>query len=346
MTRVAVVGAAGYAGVEAARWVLGHPGLTLTCVTSSADAGRRLGELYPALAPHTDIRFSPHDVATVADAADVALLAVPHTAAIAMVPGLLESGLRVVDMSADFRLADASIYEDWYGVAHEAADLLGEAVYGLPELDRTGLADARLVAAPGCYPTATALAAIPALEAGIVADGAVFVDAKSGVSGAGRALSDSTHFCAVDEAFTAYKVATHRHTPEIEQSLERAAGRAVPVTFVPHLVPMKRGILATVYMKLADPLDTDQALDIYGARYAAEPFVRVCEAGTTPSTAHVAGTNMASVGVVADHRTGTLVAICAIDNLGKGAAGQAVQCLNAMLGLPETDGLLVPGAVV
>lgn len=346
MTRVAIVGAAGYAGIEAARWVIGHPSLSLTCVTSSADAGKRLGELYPALAPHTDIRFTEHDVAQVAEAADVAVLAVPHTAAIAMVPGLLQAGLRVVDMSADFRLADAAIYEAWYGARHEAADLLAEAVYGLPELDRTGLADARLVAAPGCYPTATALAAIPALESGIVAEGPVFVDAKSGVSGAGRALSTSTHFCAVDEGFVAYKVAIHRHTPEIEQTLARAAGRPVPVTFVPHLVPMKRGILSTVYLGLTDSLDTDQVLDIYRARYADEPFVTVCEAGQMPSTSEVAGTNMARIGLVADGRTGTLVVTCAIDNLGKGAAGQAIQCVNAMLGLPETDGLMSVGPVV
>jgi N-acetyl-gamma-glutamyl-phosphate reductase len=343
---VAVVGAAGYAGVEAVRWVLSHPRLSLAHVTSAADAGRPLADLYPSLGHATDLVFEAPDADAIARAARIALLAVPHTAALSLVPQLLDRGVTVVDMSADYRLTDAAVYEHWYGVAHTSPELLNEAVYGLPEFARDRLPGASLVACPGCYPTATALAAMPALEAGVAASHRIVVDAKSGVSGAGRGLMPATHYCSADESVTAYKVAAHRHTPEMEQLLSGSAGEQVSVLFAPHLVPMNRGLLATVYIEVAKDFTAADALAIYKNRYVTEPFVTVHDAGVMPSTAEVRGTNRASVGVTVDERTGTLIAVCAIDNLGKGAAGQAVQCLNAVLGFPETEGLDAPGPVV
>ncbi len=345
MTSVAVIGAAGYAGVEAVRWVLAHPRLSLACATSSTDAGRPLAEVYPALAGATEMVFSATEDANLAEIADVAILAVPHTAALALVPGLLDAGLTVIDLSADFRLSDAGVYAQWYATAHTAPELLGEAVYGLPELDRSRLAGARLVACPGCYPTATVLAALPALQGPAIGT-RIVVDAKSGLSGAGRSLSPKTRFCSADESVTAYGFGRHRHIPEMEQALTSAAGHDVSVIFTPHLVPMSRGMLSTVYIEVEQGFTTAEAVELYRGRYHAEPFVHVHEADSAPSTLEVRGTNRASVGVWVDERTSTLVATCAIDNLGKGAAGQGIQCLNAVLGLPETMGLDMPGAVV
>ena len=347
MTNVAVVGAAGYAGIEAVRFVLSHDRLRLTLATSAADQGARISEVYPALSGATDLTFSAPVAEEIASAADVALLAVPHTAALALVPQLLESGVIVIDLSADYRLADAAVYEHWYGAEHTSPELLPEAVFGLPELDRSRLAGARLVACPGCYPTATTLAALPALESGIAVGSRVIVDAKSGVSGAGRGLSATTHFVGVNESIAPYKVAgTHRHTPEIEQALTTAAGRRMSVIFTPHLVPMSRGLLSTVYIDVEPDFTTAEAVELYRGRFHKEPFVHVHDAGTMPSTAEVRGSNRASIGVAVDQRTNILVAACAIDNLGKGAAGQAIQCLNAVLGYPETEGLDRPGPAV
>jgi len=346
VVRVAVVGAAGYAGVEAVRFVLGHPRLDLVLATSAADEGKRIAEVYPALAGLTDVAFSSPDVALIAQQVDVALLAVPHTAAMAMAPKLLEAGLTVVDLSADFRFADAAVYEAWYEVPHAAPELLAQAVYGLPELDRSRLKDAKLVACPGCYPTATILAAFPALESGTAIGTRVVVDAKSGVSGAGRSPSATTHFCFANESLAPYKVGAHRHTPEMEQALAGVAGHDMSVIFAPHLVPMTRGLLSTVYLEVEQGFTTAQAVELYRGRYHAEPFVHIHSAGAMPSTAEVKGTNRASIGLSVDARTNTLVAACAIDNLGKGAAGQAIQCLNAVLGFAETDGLDLPSAVV
>lgn len=346
MVRVAVVGAAGYAGVEAVRFVLGHPRLSLALATSAADEGRHISELYPALVGLTDVVFSAPDVASIAERADVAMLAVPHTAAMAMAPQLLAAGLTVIDLSADFRLADPTVYEAWYEVPHSAPGLLAQAVYGLPELDRSRLAGAKLVACPGCYPTATILAAFPALESGTAIGTRVVVDAKSGVSGAGRSPSATAHFCSANEAVAPYKVGAHRHTPEMEQALAGVAGHDIAVIFAPHLVPMTRGLLSTVYLDVEQGFTTEQAVELYRGRYHAEPFIHVHDAGAMPSTAEVKGTNRASIGLSVDERTNTLVAACAIDNLGKGAAGQAIQCLNAVLGFAETDGLDLPAAVV
>jgi N-acetyl-gamma-glutamyl-phosphate reductase len=346
---VAVVGAAGYAGIEAVRLVLGHPGMRLTLATSGQEAGKAVADVYPALSGLTDVVFSDPDPSAVADAAELALLAVPHTASLELTPSLLERGVTVIDASADFRFKDAAVYEDWYGTTHTSPELLKRAVYGLPELDRSALPGATLVAAPGCYPTASILASLPALELGVVDAQRVIVDAKSGVSGAGRTVSAGTHFPVVNESLAPYKVADHRHTPEIEQALSAIAGTDVRVVFTPHLVPMTRGLLATVYLDLgpgALGLTTEEAVAIERDRYAGEPFVSVHAAGVMPSTHEVSGTNRAHIGVAVDRRAGMLIAACAIDNLIKGTSGQALQCANLVFGLPETEGLLLPGAVV
>lgn len=344
-TRVAIVGAAGYAGAELTRLVLGHPDLDLVLVTSDADAGRRVDELYPALAG-CDLAYVRHDARAVVASAEVAFLAVPHTAAMSLVPELLDAGVSVIDASADFRLADPEVYERWYGVAHAAPALLAEAVYGLPELDRTGLAGARLVACPGCYPTAALLAAVPAVAAGLASAERIVVDAKSGVSGAGRTPTPATHFPQANESVSAYGIPGHRHTPEIEQALSGVAGHPVTITFTPHLVPMTRGLLATVYLRAVGGPTADDAVASYRERFSGEPFVTVHPAGRMPSTGEVSGTNRAHIGVAVDERSGALVAVCAIDNLVKGTAGQAVQCANVMLGLDETAGLSGPMPVV
>ncbi|MDH4139753.1 MAG: N-acetyl-gamma-glutamyl-phosphate reductase [Coriobacteriia bacterium] len=346
MDSVAIIGAPGYAGVELTRLVLAHPHLELSVVTSASQAGRAVGEVYPALAAYTDLAYEDPDVSSVAERVTVVFLAVPHTAAMSIAPDLLEAGILVIDASADFRLSDAETYESWYEVSHSAKHLLPEAVYGLPEMNRASLTGARLVACPGCYPTASILAALPALESGATAGRHVVVDAKSGVSGAGRTPTPGTHFPTVNESVQPYKVATHRHTPEIEQMLSRAAGREMRVTFSPHLVPMTRGLLSTVYLELDRGFSAEELVALYRERYADEPFVTVHDAGTMPSTAEVKGSNRAHIGLAVDAHTGTLIAACAIDNLVKGTSGQAIQCANIVLGHEETAGLSTPMPVV
>jgi N-acetyl-gamma-glutamyl-phosphate reductase len=345
MIDVAIVGAAGYTGAELTRLVVGHPQLSLTMVTSVADAGTKVSEVYPALAG-VDLAYVAPDLASIAEVAQLAFLAVPHTAAMELVPPLMEAGLTVVDLSADFRLTDVATYERWYGVPHTAAQLLAEAVYGLPEMARAEIVGAQLVACPGCYPTASVLAALPAIESGVAATDRVIVDAKSGVSGAGRTPAAGTHFVSANEAVSPYKVAVHRHTPEIAQQLTLAAGAPVTVTFTPHLVPMTRGMLATVYLEMAAPVSSADLVSLYSERYAGEPFITVHGEGRFPSTAEVRGSNRAHIGVAADENAGTIIAMCAIDNLGKGAASQAVQCANLALRLDETAGLDAPVPVV
>ena len=337
--RVAVVGAAGFAGVEAVRLLLAHPAFELACITSTSDAGQPISELYPALDGLTDLVFDAHDVDVVAAKADLAFLAVPHTASLALTPELVARGVQVIDLSADYRLADPDVYEQWYGAAHTSVDLLGRAVYGLPEVARAELAAAPpVVACPGCYPTASALAALPAVEAGLLGEGPVIVAALSGVSGAGRKANARTHFCSADESVGLYGL-PHRHTPEIAQTLSRAAGHPVEVVFTPHLVPMVRGLLSTVYVPLARELAPQDVQGLYEERYAGEPFVRVRPYGQMPQTAWVEGSNRAQVGVALAPGGRTLIASCAIDNLVKGAAGQAVQAANIVCGFEETAGL-------
>lgn len=337
--RAAVVGAAGYAGAEAVRILCAHPGFELTCITSTGDAGKRMSELYPALLGICDLEFQPHDAAAVAAQADVAFLAVPHTASLAMTPQLVEAGVQVVDLSADYRIADAKVYEAWYGAAHTSPGLLAQAVYALPELARKQIAaKPPVISCPGCYPTASALACLPLAEAGLLGEGPVVIAALSGVSGAGRKASAKTHFCNADESVGLYGL-PHRHTPEIAQTLSRGAGRPVEVLFTPHLVPMVRGLLATAYLPLAKPLSDEEAQALYAARYEGEPFVTALPLGMMPQTAWVEGSNRAQVGVKVAPGGAMLIASCAIDNLVKGAAGQAVQAANIAFGFDEAAGL-------
>ncbi len=354
--KVCVVGATGYAGIEVCRLVIGHPDMELVMVTDRKEAGTRLDSLYPNLAGTCDLELVYPDAAEIAKVADVAFLAVPHTASLAITPALLEAGVSVLDLSADYRLHDADVYAEWYNTPHTSPELLSQTVYGLPELNRAGiqaLAEKRaggqavLVAVPGCYPTATALAASPALAAGLATGDLVISDAISGVSGAGRGCNARTHYCHANESVEAYGVAKHRHTPEIEQTLSEVAGREMSVVFTPHLAPLTRGLLATVYLEAAEGVTAEQVQEAYEKAYANEALVTTLAAGSMPATASVFGTARAQVGVALDaRRRRTIIASCAIDNLGKGAAAQAMQCANIILGLPETQGIANPAPLV
>ena len=337
MFSVAIVGASGYAGAELLRILAAHPAMAVVVATGDTQAGVAVGDLYPHLGPaYPELVFSGYELDEVAGA-EVVFLALPHGASQRIVPPLLEAGTesRIIDLAADFRLRDPAVYEQWYGGIHEAPDLLAGFAYGLPELYRDTFGGAAAVAAPGCYPTAAALALAPLVRAGIIETSGVVVDAASGVSGAGRPARPHTGFCAVDEDFVAYGLLDHRHTPEIEQ----AAGAGV--LFTPHLAPMNRGILATCYARPAGACDTEDLLAVYEAAYAGEPFVTVSE--RSPSTKATLGSNSAHLTARCDPRTGWVVALCALDNLGKGASGQAVQCANLLCGLDETAGLTTVG---
>ncbi len=345
MTDVGIIGASGFTGAELLRLCAAHPDLHVRVATGDSQAGTSVADLYPSLAAHYgDLAYAPTDPAAV-DGCDVVFLGLPHGASQALVPELRGSVGHIIDLGADYRLRDASLYPAWYGEAHANPELLAEAAYGLPELFREPLHGATLVAAPGCYPTAASLALAPFVRAGLVDPAGMVVDAASGVSGAGRGPKANTTFCAVDEDYTAYGLVGHRHTPEIEQVVAAAADGStiadVSVLFTPHLAPMNRGILATCYARLAGDLDSPGALGLLAAHYADEPFIVVDE--RSPSTKATLGSNAAHLTARVDSRTGLVVVICAIDNLVKGASGQAMQCANLALGLPETTGLSTIG---
>jgi N-acetyl-gamma-glutamyl-phosphate reductase len=328
---VAVLGASGYAGALSAALIDRHPRFDLAAITSRSGAGTSLDRLYPHYRVGLEL-IDPDELDTGELAA--AIVAYPHMAAAPVVAQLLEAGVKVVDLSADFRLRDLGTYEEWYG-HHPAPELIGDAVYGLPELYRAAIAGARLVANPGCYPTATILALAPLARAGLITD--LVVDAKSGVSGAGRSASDATHFVSVDENVKAYKVPRHRHTPEIEQELA-AAGSPVTMTFTPHLLPLDQGELVSCYVGLRDP-DTSEAelRALYAEAYSGEPWIELTE--RLPGVRDVRETNYCAISVHKDPRTGRAIVFGAIDNLWKGTASQAIQNLNLMFGLDEDLGL-------
>lgn len=337
MTKVGVLGASGYAGAELLRLCADHPELEVAVATGDSQAGTLVADLYPSLAPaYGAASFEPWEPER-ADGLDLIFCALPHGASQEVVPGLVDAGVRVIDLGADFRLRDPALYPQWYGHRHTAPDLLADAVYGLPELSRTGLAGARLVAAPGCWVTAATLALAPLLRAGLIEPTGIVVDAASGVSGAGRPPSSTNSFCTVDENFTAYGLLDHRHTPEIEQNLSAVAGGPAQVLFTPHLAPMNRGILATCYARPTAALTTDEARAALHRMYEEEAFVLVLD--DPPSTKATLGSNTAHVTAYADERTGWVIALASLDNLVKGAAGQAIQCANLALALPETSGL-------
>jgi N-acetyl-gamma-glutamyl-phosphate reductase len=331
---VAVLGASGYAGGELLRLLASHPHLDVVAATAGSHVGRSVPDLQPALAgAYPDLVLRPTE-ARAAEDADLVFCALSHGASQHLVPQLLENGHHVVDLAADFRLKNADLYPSWYGEDHKCPHLLNVAVYGLPELDRAKLPGASLVAAPGCYPTAAALALAPLVRTGFVEPTGIVVDAASGVSGAGRKLAENTQFCTVDEDFVAYGLVNHRHTPEMEQAI------GAQLIFTPHLAPMNRGILATCYARPAAGR-ADDPLDVLAKAYSSEPFVVVAD--RSPSTKATLGSNTAHLSARLDSRTGWVVAISAIDNLVKGAAGQAIQCANAVMGWPETTGLPLAG---
>jgi len=336
MIKVGVVGGTGYTGVELLRLLAAHPDVKLSVITSRSEAGRAIADLFPNLRGSVDLDFSEPDPGQLA-VCDLVYFATPNGTAMTMVPQLLEAGVRVIDLAADFRLRQPQAWEQWYGMAHACPELLEQAVYGLTEINRDAIASAQLVANPGCYPTAVQLGFLPLLEEGLVETGHLIADAKSGVSGAGRKATTGALLCEASENFKAYAVPGHRHLPEIRQGLELAAGQPLGLTFVPHLTPMIRGIHATLYAQLID-VDRDlQAL--YEARYADEFFVDVLPAGAHPETRTVRGANHCRIAIHRPQQGNTVVVLCVIDNLVKGAAGQAVQNMNVMFGLDEQAGL-------
>lgn len=336
MIKVGVVGGTGYTGVELLRLLAGHPEVELRVITSRSEAGQAVADMFPNLRGHLDIRFSEPDPASLS-ACDAVFFATPNGTAMQMVPELVRAGVRVIDLAADFRLRDPAVWEKWYGMPHACTDILAEAVYGLPEVNRERIRGARVVANPGCYPTAVQLGFLPLIEHGLVESTSLIADCKSGVSGAGRKASVGSLLCEAGDNFKAYAVPGHRHLPEIRQGLSEAAGGDVGLTFVPHLTPMIRGIHATLYARVMAEAGDLQAL--FEQRYANEPFVDVLPACSHPETRSVRGANHCRIAVHRPQGGATVVVLSVIDNLVKGAAGQAVQNLNLMFGLPEPTGL-------
>ncbi|WP_298272845.1 N-acetyl-gamma-glutamyl-phosphate reductase [Geobacter sp.] len=339
MLKVAVVGASGYTGVELLRLLHSHPEVAVTCITSEQSAGKPVADVFPTLRKRYGQILENLEPVRVADKADFIFTALPHKAAMEVVPTFLRLGKRIVDLSADYRFHDAAVYEEWYE-PHMNPELLSEAVYGLPEVRRDRIVGARLVGNPGCYPTSVILALQPLLRNGLIDPATIIADSKSGVSGAGRGAKVDNLYCEVNEGFKAYGVGgVHRHTPEIEQELSLLAGAKVTISFTPHLVPMDRGILSTVYARLTTAKSGAELAALFADYYGGEQFVRMLPSGSYPSTAHVRGANFCDLGVAVDGRTGRVIVVSAIDNLVKGAAGQAVQNMNIMCGFPEGLGL-------
>lgn len=339
MIRASIVGGTGYTGVELLRLLAQHPHVEVSTITSRAEAGLPVAELFPSLRGHYTLCFSAPEVERLADA-DVVFFATPHGVAQNMVPEILARGVRVIDLSADFRLRDRLVWERWYGQSHGCPELLDQAVYGLPELNRAQIAEASLIACPGCYPTSVQLGLIPLLEAGVVAADTLIASSASGVSGAGRQAKIDNLHTEVSDSFKAYGVRGHRHLPEMMQSLEQVAGAEVGLTFVPHLLPTVRGIHSTLFARCTD-LEADLQR-IFEQRYAEEPFVDVLPPGACPQTRSVRGSNLCRLAVTVPTDSDQVVVMSVIDNLVKGAAGQAVQNMNIAFGWPETTGLDFP----
>jgi N-acetyl-gamma-glutamyl-phosphate reductase len=338
MIKAGIIGATGYAGAELVRILSGHPDVTLTAITSRQYAGIPFAAVFPAMAGRVDLVCEAYSADRFGEVTDVVFTALPHQLPMAFAPDLLSLGKKVVDLSADFRFKDQATYERFYQ-PHTAGDLLAASVYGLSEINFKEIQQASLVGNPGCYPTSVLMPLVPLLQKGLIDPDSIIADAKSGVSGAGRSVSLTTHFCEVNEGFKAYKVAAHRHTPEMEESLSAAAGRPVHLTFTPHLVPATRGMLTTLYATPVQGAGQAEIRACLADFYAGCAFVRLLDEDQFPNISHVRGTNFCDVGLTVEGSTGRLILICAIDNLVKGAAGQAVQNMNIMFGLEETAGL-------
>jgi len=339
MLKVAVVGSSGYAGGELLRILLGHKEVEVVAVTSEKSAGQHIASLFPHLGRLCNLTLEKLDPTALANKADFIFLAVPHKEAMQPAAQFVGIGKRLVDLSADFRFKDTRIYNEWYDVEHEQPGVAYMAAYGLTELNREEIKEARIVGNPGCYPTGAILALMPLVKEGLIELDSVIVDSKSGVSGAGRTPGQAYHYPEANESIMAYKIGVHRHTPEIEQALSIAANTPVMVSFTPHLTPMNRGILTTCYAKLKDITGPDTLLKLYAKHYKDSFFVRILGKGNYPSVSSVRGSNFCDIGLYSDLRTRRVVVVSAIDNLVKGAAGQAVQNMNVMLGFDETEGL-------
>lgn len=339
MIRIAIVGATGYAGAELVRILSAHPEVELTVLTSRQFAGVRFDQVYPAFNGVIDLVCEAYSQDRICDRADVVFMALPHQLPMSFVPEFIEREKKVIDLSADFRFNDATIYETAYQ-EHTAKELLASAVYGLSEIYAEQIGKATLIGNPGCYPTSVLLPLIPLLKKGLLDPSTLIADSKSGVSGAGRSLALASHYCEANESIKPYKVAVHRHNPEMDAILSREAQRPVSITFVPHLVPMTRGMLTTIYATPAANLQARDVTDCYAAAYSQRPFIRLCSKDRLPDTLIVRGTNYCDIGFKLDERNNRLIIVSAIDNLVKGAAGQAVQNMNIMLGIEETAGLI------
>ena len=338
MLRVAIIGASGYTGAELARILCNHDKVTITAATSRQYAGQQLSEIFPHLREKTDIICENSPIENLFDKADIFFTAVPHKTAMNLVPKLLGAKKKVIDLSADFRIKDPAVYEQWYQ-PHSCTDFISRAVYGLPELYRNQIIDCQLVANPGCYPTSIILGLAPLLQNRLIDPATIIADSKSGTSGAGRSASLGTLYCEVTDGFKAYKVASHRHTPEIEQELSLLAETKLTLSFTPHLLPISRGILSTIYATLTEGTGPQDVHDAYNKRYTMEKFVRYLGRGISPATQHVRGSNYCDIGFEIDSRTGRIIVMSAIDNIVKGASGQAVQNMNLMCGFAEDEGL-------
>jgi N-acetyl-gamma-glutamyl-phosphate reductase len=338
--RVAVLGASGYAGGELIRLLDPHPSVEITFLGAQASSGKTIAEVHPHLVslPQTGSILQPIEPAAVASAAEVAFCSLPHGASAALVPALLEAGIRVVDLAGDFRLP-AEAYPEWYGFEHPAAEWLAKAVYGLPELFGSQVVGAQLVANPGCFPTPVILGLSPLLAAGLIGPGPIHVDGKTGLSGAGRAVADAMLFTSTEDSIRPYRAPLHQHTPEMERGLELATGLKPPVVFVPHLVPSVRGVVTTAYASATSEATSDSVTECLDAAYMGRPFVRVLRPGEMVDSKRTRGTNAVELQALVDPRTGTVIVVGALDNLVKGAAGQAIQNLNLMLGLDEATSL-------
>jgi len=342
MIKAAIIGD-GYTAADLLRLLAGREEVKVEIVCSTENIGRKISQVYPHLNGFYDLTLTATDLDQIKQSCQVAFLALPHGLSVPMVQELVAGGVRCIDLGADFRLKDAAVYEKYYETVHAAPYLLADAVYGLPELYRDRISQASIVANPGCYPTSAILPLAPLLSSGVLDSQGIIIDSKSGVTGAGKTPKPSSHFCEVNEGIRAYGVGTHRHAPEIAQELSFAAGTRVEMVFTPHLVPMNRGILSTIYARLRPGAQPSQVREVLEDFYQGEPFVRVLPEGVFPHTKWVYGTNFLDVGLFVNQDSGQVILVSALDNLTKGASGQAIQNLNIMFGWPETRGLFFPG---
>ena len=339
MLRVGIVGVTGYTGEELLKRLIGHPEVKITSLSAKIDKVENISKIFPGLYGKVDMECKNLDVDEVTKKCDLVFLALPHGISMGVAPQFLKADKKVIDLSADYRFKDVSIYERWYNVRHKSSSYISNAIYGLPELYRSRIKTAELVANPGCYPTSVILGTAPALKDGFSGGRQIIVDSKSGVTGAGRSPSLELHFSEINENLRAYKINQHRHLPEMEQELSKLAEKKTKVVFVPHLIPMNRGILSTIYLELKKSISQDELLDLYTKFYKDEPFVRILDKDVFPQTKSVSETNYCALGIKVDEKSKIAIIISAIDNLIKGASGQAIQNMNIMCGFDETIGL-------